>query len=166
MPLTALAIKQAKPDKTRALKLYDGGGLYLLLLPRPTPASPRRAYWRLKYRFAGKEKLLALGVAGDGNDGSSDSVRGLAKPSQEGRTSRVRVAAGTFTRPIAIGPRAVAWPSDAIDAWIGERIREGHIAHGQRPLGKQGRADVWPEAWGILGRASTLAMYAHEWGRC
>lgn len=49
-----------------------------------------------------------------------------------------RVAAGTFPRPIAIGPRAVAWPSDAIDAWIGERIREGHIAHDQRPLGTQG----------------------------
>ena len=47
-----------------------------------------------------------------------------------------RVAAGTFPRPVAIGPRAVAWPSDAIDAWIGERIREGHIAHADRQVGK------------------------------
>ena len=39
-----------------------------------------------------------------------------------------RVAAGTFPRPVAIGARAVAWPSDVIDAWIGERIRESHIA--------------------------------------
>jgi prophage regulatory protein len=38
-----------------------------------------------------------------------------------------RVAAGTFPRPIHIGPRAVAWPSDVIDAWIGDRIRESHV---------------------------------------
>ena len=49
-----------------------------------------------------------------------------------------RVAAGTFPRPVAIGPRAVAWPSDAIDAWIGDRIRESHIAHADRGVGKPG----------------------------
>jgi len=49
-----------------------------------------------------------------------------------------RVAAGTFPRPIAIGPRAVAWPSDAIDAWIGDRIRESRIAHPDRRAGKSG----------------------------
>lgn len=37
-------------------KHFDGGGLYLDL----TAAGGR--YWRLKYRIAGKEKLLALGV--------------------------------------------------------------------------------------------------------
>jgi integrase len=90
MPLTALAIKQAKPDRTRALKLYDGGGLYLLLLPRPTPASRRRAYWRLKYRFAGKEKLLALGVSGDGDDGSIT----LAKAREKRDAAKTLLEAG------------------------------------------------------------------------
>ncbi|MEY4537702.1 MAG: hypothetical protein RL171_1853, partial [Pseudomonadota bacterium] len=37
-------------------KHFDGGGLYLEI----TPAGGR--YWRLKYRFGGKEKRLALGV--------------------------------------------------------------------------------------------------------
>jgi len=37
-------------------KHFDGAGLYLEL----TPAGGR--YWRLKYRIAGKEKRLALGV--------------------------------------------------------------------------------------------------------
>ena len=37
-------------------KHFDGGGLYLEV----TPAGGR--YWRLKYRFAGKEKRLAFGV--------------------------------------------------------------------------------------------------------
>lgn len=55
MPLTDTACRNAKPaDKPR--KLADGEGLYLLV--KPTGAK----YWRLKYRFAGKEKLLALGV--------------------------------------------------------------------------------------------------------
>ncbi len=38
-------------------KHFDGGGLYLEL----TKAGGR--YWRLKYRVAGVEKRLALGVA-------------------------------------------------------------------------------------------------------
>ena len=55
MPLTATEVKQAKPqDKPR--KLADGGGLHLLIHPNGAK------YWRYKYRFAGKEKLLALGV--------------------------------------------------------------------------------------------------------
>src|SRR5260221_9506372 len=44
----------------RPYKLTDGGGLFVLV----TPAANREGgkYWRLKYRFAGKEKLLAIGV--------------------------------------------------------------------------------------------------------
>lgn len=40
----------------RAIKLFDGEGMYLLVQP------DGGKYWRLKYRFAGREKLLALGV--------------------------------------------------------------------------------------------------------
>lgn len=54
-PLSDLAIRRAKPSgKTQ--KLFDGGGLYLEI----SPAGGR--WWRLKYRFGGKEKRLALGV--------------------------------------------------------------------------------------------------------
>ena len=55
--LTATAVKQAKP-KARPYKLADGGGLYLHL-------KTAGKYWRYKYRFAGKEKLLALGTYPD-----------------------------------------------------------------------------------------------------
>ena len=55
MPLNALKAKQAKP-KERDYKISDEKGLYLLV--KKTGAK----YWRLKYRVAGKEKLLALGV--------------------------------------------------------------------------------------------------------
>lgn len=54
-PLTAKEIKAAKPEN-KPYKLSDGGGLYLLVQPDGAK------YWRLKYYFLGKEKLLALGV--------------------------------------------------------------------------------------------------------
>ena len=34
------------------------------------------------------------------------------------------VKAGTFPKPIKLGRRCVAWPSDEIDAWIRARIAE------------------------------------------
>lgn len=58
MALTDTAIRNAKPAD-KPIKLFDGGGLFLHI----TPAGQR--YWRLKYRFAGKEKLLAIGVYPD-----------------------------------------------------------------------------------------------------
>ena len=33
------------------------------------------------------------------------------------------VAAGTFPRPVAIGARAIAWPSSSIDAWVADKVR-------------------------------------------
>lgn len=55
MALTDVAIRTTKPG-SKQLKLFDANGLYLLLKPNGSK------YWRLKYRIAGKEKLLALGV--------------------------------------------------------------------------------------------------------
>ena len=34
------------------------------------------------------------------------------------------IKAGTFPVPVRLGRRCVAWPSDAIDAWVRERIDE------------------------------------------
>ena len=35
-----------------------------------------------------------------------------------------QIANGTFPAPIKIGPRAVAWVDEEVDAWIAERIVE------------------------------------------
>ena len=48
--LTVLKIKAAKAGKH-----FDGGGLFLHV-------TESGRYWRMKYRHAGKEKLLALSV--------------------------------------------------------------------------------------------------------
>jgi hypothetical protein len=58
MALKDIQIKTAKP-KEKDYKLTDGGGLYLLL------TSGGSKLWRFKYRFDGKEKLLAFGVYPD-----------------------------------------------------------------------------------------------------
>src|SRR3954468_3319804 len=52
--LSDAKVRSAKPG-AKSYKLYDGGGLFLLVQPNGS------RYWRLKYRTAGKEKLLALG---------------------------------------------------------------------------------------------------------
>ncbi|MCL5272695.1 MAG: tyrosine-type recombinase/integrase [Gammaproteobacteria bacterium] len=53
--LTVLKINSAKP-KEKAYKLTDQKGLYLLVNPSGSKL------WKLKYRFAGKEKKLSLGA--------------------------------------------------------------------------------------------------------
>ena len=53
--LTDSTIRNATP-KDKPFKLFDGGGLFLLVTPTGSKL------WRLKYRFHGKEKGLALGV--------------------------------------------------------------------------------------------------------
>ena len=58
MALTDTAIRNAKPA-AKPVKKFDERGLFLLV----TPAGGK--WWRLRYKFDGKEKLLSLGVYPD-----------------------------------------------------------------------------------------------------
>ncbi|MEI6611187.1 MAG: integrase arm-type DNA-binding domain-containing protein [Deltaproteobacteria bacterium] len=55
VPLTDLKVLKAKSNG-KQFTLFDGSGLFLLV----TPSGGK--LWRFKYRFAGKEKLLAFGA--------------------------------------------------------------------------------------------------------
>ncbi len=55
MPLSDVVVRRVKPTD-RPFKLADGGGMFLMVHPNGSK------YWRPKYRFAGKEKTLALGI--------------------------------------------------------------------------------------------------------
>jgi prophage regulatory protein len=59
------------------------------------------------------------------------------------RTVWEMVSAGTFPRPIRIGPRRVGWLAKEIDAWLAERIRQRdeELAHSkpEKPLHPIGR---------------------------
>ena len=59
MPLTDTAVRNAKPDNTKTLRLKDERGLYLEIPPRGGK------WWRLRYWIAGKENRLSLGVYPD-----------------------------------------------------------------------------------------------------
>lgn len=58
MALTDTTIRNAKPTE-KQFKLYDERGLFLVV----TPSGGK--WWRLKYRYDGKEKLLSLGTYPD-----------------------------------------------------------------------------------------------------
>lgn len=55
MALTDVKVRSAKPGE-KAFKLTDGEGMQLMVHPNGSK------YWRLQYRFDGKQKTLALGV--------------------------------------------------------------------------------------------------------
>ncbi len=55
MPLNDMQIRRAKPE-TKACTLGDGQGLSLLIEPNGSKS------WRFRYRFAGKPKMISLGV--------------------------------------------------------------------------------------------------------
>jgi len=55
MPLTDMKVLKVKPQK-KQITLFDGRGLFLLVTPHGGKL------WRFKYRYEGKEKLLALGA--------------------------------------------------------------------------------------------------------
>lgn len=89
MPLTDTAVRNAKPSK-KAVRLFDERGLYLEV----SPAGGK--WWRLKYRFDGKEKRVSLGVypdvslkdARDRRDASRKLLSDGVDPSENRRAQR------------------------------------------------------------------------------
>ncbi|MFT5766637.1 MAG: integrase [Halioglobus sp.] len=72
MPLKDTNCRNAKPQD-KPYRLYDEQGLYLEVQPNGG------RYWRLKYRFMGKEKRLALGVYPEVGLQEARSKRGDAR---------------------------------------------------------------------------------------
>jgi len=78
MALTDVVVRKADV-REKSYKLADGGGMYLEVMPNGSK------YWRIKYRIAGKEKRLALGVYPDVS---------LADARRKRDDARQKVAAG------------------------------------------------------------------------
>ncbi|CAM3938182.1 tyrosine-type recombinase/integrase [Klebsiella pneumoniae] len=122
MKLTARQVDTSKP-KDKPYKLSDGGGLYLLVNPNGS------RYWRLKYRIAGKEKLLALGVYPDITLAEARQKRADAKKvltaggdpgqeKQEEKQAKEQAVANSFER------LAMEWHSHKSTSWS-----EGYAEH-------------------------------------
>jgi hypothetical protein len=104
--LDARTVDDAKPAE-RPYKVFDGGGLFLLVHPKGA------RYWRLKYRYGGKERLLALGVyptvslerAREKRDQARDALaKGLDPGELRRRTRRGQSAAVAVTAPMDATP--------------------------------------------------------------
>jgi integrase len=105
MPLDDLTIRSAKAT-SRPFKLADEKGLFLLINPAGSKL------WRLKYRHAGKEKLLALGSYPDvtlksarlKRDEARVAIRDGRDPSFERKTAkqRQRLEAQNAFRAVAL----------------------------------------------------------------
>ena len=118
MALTDKAANNAKPQP-KAYKLFDGEGLYLLVLPDGAK------YWRLKYRFAGREKLLSFGVypavslkqARDRRTKAKAALADGRDPSAERKAEKrsQRVAAANTLQAIA-----EEWHSKNVHTWSGD----------------------------------------------
>src|SRR5580698_4196854 len=103
MPLADVTARKASP-RTKSYKLADGNGLYLEIMPNGAK------YWRMKYRVAGKEKRLALGVYPEvslsvARQGREDARRQLAqgidpsaarKEAKQIRVAKAEAVADTF----------------------------------------------------------------------
>lgn len=96
--LTELAIKHAKA-KDKDYKLSDSEGLYLYV----TKAGHRS--WRLKYRFAGKERRLILGSWPDVSLADARRRKNSARASiSEGRDPGLAAQLQKVERSLAAAP--------------------------------------------------------------
>jgi hypothetical protein len=102
MALTHAFLRNAK-SRSSPYKLADGSGLYLLIKTNGA------RYWRLKHRFAGKERVLALGMydevplaeARDARDHAKRLLRARKVPGAVRKSEKLlqkRTAANSFRR--------------------------------------------------------------------
>jgi len=128
MSLTALAVANAK-GKPKPYKLFDGGGLHLLVKP-----SGRR-YWRLNYRFGGKYKTLALGTFPTVSLAAARTKRDEAKQLlREGTNRAVQRRLSAPAPAIEVG-EPPDQPLPALDIGKGvddERRRRAQVRRGRR----------------------------------
>ncbi|MGF6809466.1 hypothetical protein OKW30_004592 [Paraburkholderia sp. Clong3] len=107
MALTDATIRNTKPGEKQQ-KLYDGGGLLLLV----TPTGSKR--WIFKYRFAGKEKSLALGVdpgvpLADARKRRDDAREKLAANIDPGEAKKAGKRAARLAAANSFEAVALAW---------------------------------------------------------
>lgn len=184
MKLTNTACQAAKP-KEKPYKLSDGGGLYLEITPTGSKL------WRLKYRFLGKEKRLALGAypivsVAEARAGREKAKRNLANnidPSdakRDGRRQAVREANNTFQAV------ALEWHDKQKEHWsegYGEKIMRILTMNIFPYIGHRPIAQITPpellecllkivdrKAYDIAGRAKQICgmvfRYGIQSGKC
>jgi integrase len=125
---------------------FDGGGLYVEV----TPAG--RKYFRMKYRFGGKEKLLALGVYPDvslkeARARRDEARRALARGEDPGELRKAAKARAEHEARNTFRAVAEDWLTHQAASWADvtlERIRAGFEADVYPDLGARPMAGLKP----------------------
>lgn len=115
MPLTDIQIRKANP-KEKPYTLSDGNGLSLLIEPNGSKG------WRFRYRFAGKPKMISLGVYGQVTLAEARKKRDEAKkqlaeninPSDARKSEKIALRYATENTFYAV---AMEWHSSKCSTW-------------------------------------------------
>jgi integrase len=145
MTLTDAEIRAAKPSE-KPYKLFDGRGLYLLINPDGS------RWWRVKYRYGGKEKLVSVGVYRPGQPGhvgakearnSLDAIKrqlregvdpGAARKAEKSaRVDRAEGALELVAREWHTKQSAV-WSADYAEKELGQLVRHVFPRIGGDPI--------------------------------
>ena len=133
MSLTNTEVQKAKPADT-PVKLADGRGLYLLVQPSGSKL------WRWKYRFLGKEKLMALGQYPDVSLAQArEAVDSARKALAAGIDPMEQRKAEKVARQRAVEDAFAAVAKGWFENWKAARS-DSHVGYVWRRL----EADVFP----------------------
>lgn len=133
MSLTDVAIRKAKPAD-KPIRMFDGGGLYIEI----TPSGGK--LWRLKYRFGGKEKRLAIGTypeiaLADARNRREEARKLLANGGDPGEVKKAQKAAKADRDANSFEVIAREWFARFAPTWT--------ASHGDRIIRRLER-DVFP----------------------
>jgi hypothetical protein len=139
---TDAAVRNSR-GTAKPYEVSDGGGLFVLVQP------DGRCYWRLAYRFAGKQKTLALGVYPDVSLVTARKRREDAKekialgvdPSHTRKLDKLAARAASANNFEAV---AREWHANQLDRWTPEHAertirrleRNAFSVIGARPVGE------------------------------
>lgn len=142
LPLSELQVKNAKPAH-KDVKLFDGGGLYLLV----TPSGGK--LWYFKYRFTGKEKKLALGAypsvsLADARQRREDAKKLLVNGADPGEVKKAQKAATVAVAENSFEVVSREWHGKFSHTWsevhattLKERMEKDLFPYlGARPIGE------------------------------
>ena len=167
--LTEIQVKNAKP-KAKAYKLTDERGLFLLVTPNGGK------WWRFKYRFNDKEKLISLGTYPDASlkvaRAQRDDARALLvydkDPSAERTANKEQSKRDSLS---TFDAAAKGWLTFKSKSWAKETERKARFvvndylipAIGSKSIATMGSKDVSSTLIKIAGSAPNLAFKARQY---
>lgn len=171
MKLSDVAVKKAKPE-IKPRKLADGGGLYVLIHPNGGK------YWQLAYRFAGKQKTLALGIYPDVSLADAREKREAARkliakdidPSaaKQSKKREDRIAAGNTFEAVArewVENRSNDWTAGHKALTLRTLEQDAFPSLGGRPIAEISSSELLATIRGIEKRGA-LEIASRVLQRC